>query len=151
MSTGYEGISSRSLSLKLIAGLGNPGVRYRMNRHNAGFMVLDQLALLHDISIDQNLFDAHVGKGKIAGTPVILAKPQTFMNLSGIAARKLADYFRLDSVAHYLVVDLSRRLVLHYRRQVDQIVVQIVKEGRITLDPPGFDIAVDEMMPETTA
>jgi PTH1 family peptidyl-tRNA hydrolase len=66
-----------------------------MNRHNAGFMVLDQLALLHDIPIDQNLFDAHVGKGKIAGIPVILAKPQTFMNLSGTAIRKLADYFRI--------------------------------------------------------
>jgi PTH1 family peptidyl-tRNA hydrolase len=67
-----------------------------MNRHNAGFMVLDQLALLHDIPIDQNLFDAHVGKGKIAGTPVLLAKPQTFMNLSGAAVGRLADYFRID-------------------------------------------------------
>lgn len=67
-----------------------------MNRHNAGFMVLDQLALLQNIPIDQNLFDARVGKGKIAGTPVILVEPQTFMNLSGIAIRKLADYFRID-------------------------------------------------------
>jgi hypothetical protein len=48
-------------------------------------------------------------------------------------------------------VDLSRRLILHYRRQADQIVVGIVKEGRITLDPPGFDVAVDEMIPEITA
>jgi peptidyl-tRNA hydrolase, PTH1 family len=67
-----------------------------MNRHNAGFMVLDQLALLQNISIDQSIFDAHVGKGKIDGTPVLLVKPQTFMNLSGTAIRKLTDYFRID-------------------------------------------------------
>lgn len=82
--------------MKLIAGLGNPGTRYRTNRHNAGFMVLDQLALQQNISIDQNIFDAHIGKGKIAGSPVLLVQPQTFMNLSGIAIRKLADYFRID-------------------------------------------------------
>ena len=82
--------------MKLIAGLGNPGTRYRMSRHNAGSLVLDQLARQQDISIDQNLFDAHIGRGKIAGTPVLLVQPQTFMNLSGIAIRKLADYFRID-------------------------------------------------------
>jgi PTH1 family peptidyl-tRNA hydrolase len=82
--------------VKLVAGLGNPGTRYRMSRHNAGFMVLDQLALQQNISIDQNLFDAHVGKGKIAGDSVLLAQPQTFMNLSGTAIRKLAEYFRID-------------------------------------------------------
>jgi len=82
--------------VKLIAGLGNPGTRYRMNRHNAGSLVLDQLALQQNISIDQNIFDAHIGKGKIAGSPVLLVQPQTFMNLSGIAIRKLADYFRID-------------------------------------------------------
>jgi peptidyl-tRNA hydrolase, PTH1 family len=83
--------------LKLIAGLGNPGIRYRISRHNAGFLVLDQLALQQSISIEQNIFAAHVGKGKIAGTPVLLVKPQTFMNLSGIAIRKLADYFRIET------------------------------------------------------
>lgn len=82
--------------MKLIAGLGNPGIRYEMSRHNAGFLVLDQLALQHYISINQTIFDAHIGKGKIAGSSVLLAKPQTFMNLSGIALRKLMDYFRID-------------------------------------------------------
>lgn len=82
--------------MKLIAGLGNPGTRYRMSRHNAGFLVLDQLALQQNISIEQKLFDARVGKGIIAGTPVLLAEPQTFMNLSGFAIRKLADYFRIE-------------------------------------------------------
>jgi len=82
--------------VKFIAGLGNPGIRYQWSRHNAGFLVLDQLALQHSISISQTIFDAHIGKGKIAGSAAILAQPQTFMNLSGIAVRKLTDYFRID-------------------------------------------------------
>lgn len=82
--------------MKLIAGLGNPGSRYQLSRHNAGFLVLDQLALQQDIVIGQNLFDARIGKGNLAGTPVLLVQPQTFMNLSGIAIRKVADYFRID-------------------------------------------------------
>jgi PTH1 family peptidyl-tRNA hydrolase len=82
--------------VKLIAGLGNPGISYELSRHNAGFLVLDQLALQHNISIHQTIFDARIGKGKIAGSPVLLAKPQIFMNLSGIAIRKLMDYFRID-------------------------------------------------------
>jgi PTH1 family peptidyl-tRNA hydrolase len=59
-------------------------------------MVLDQLALLQNISIEQSIFDARVGRGKIAGDSVLLVEPQTFMNLSGIAIRKLVDYFRID-------------------------------------------------------
>jgi PTH1 family peptidyl-tRNA hydrolase len=81
--------------VKLVVGLGNPGASYKLSRHNAGFLVLDQLALQHHISISQALFDARVGKGKIADSPVLLAQPQTFMNLSGLAIRKLADYFRI--------------------------------------------------------
>lgn len=81
--------------LKLIAGLGNPGIRYRMNRHNAGFMVLDRVALQQNISMDQNLFEARIGRGKIEGMPVLLVEPQTYMNLSGIAIGKLVNYFRI--------------------------------------------------------
>jgi peptidyl-tRNA hydrolase, PTH1 family len=91
--------------VKLVVGLGNPGVRYRFNRHNAGFLVVDQLALQHDISIAQTLFDAHIGKGKIAGSAVILAKPQTFMNLSGIAVRKLTDYYQIEYTDMIVVHD----------------------------------------------
>jgi Uma2 family endonuclease len=87
----------------------------------------------------------------LAPAPVIIVEVISPSSRSFDKNSKLSDYFRLVSVAHYLVVDLSRRLVLHYRRQGDQIVVQFIKEGRITLDPPGFDISVYEMMPETTA
>jgi PTH1 family peptidyl-tRNA hydrolase len=82
--------------VKLVVGLGNPGMRYRFNRHNAGFLVVDELALQYHISVAQTLFDARIGKGKIAGSAVVLAKPQTFMNLSGMAVRKLADYYRIE-------------------------------------------------------
>ena len=82
--------------MKLIVGLGNPGVRYALNRHNAGFLIVDQLALQHHISMSQNLFDAHIGKGRIGGSAVLLAKPQTFMNLSGSAVGRLSDYYRIE-------------------------------------------------------
>ncbi len=82
--------------MRLIVGLGNPGKQYRLSRHNAGFMILDQLAAERDIPINQTLFDAHIGKGKIDGDGVILVKPQTFMNLSGIAVRRLTDYYRIS-------------------------------------------------------
>jgi peptidyl-tRNA hydrolase, PTH1 family len=83
--------------LKLIIGLGNPGVRYRFSRHNMGFLVLDQLACDHKISLNQKGFDALFGKGRISDKPVFLAKPQTFMNLSGVSVKKLIDYFKPDS------------------------------------------------------
>ncbi len=92
-------------SVNLLVGLGNPGIRYQLSRHNAGFLVLDQLALQYDISFSQTLFDAHIGKGKIAGSPVLLAKPQTYMNLSGVAVRRLADYFRIDLGALIVIHD----------------------------------------------
>ncbi len=81
--------------MKCVVGLGNPGSRYRLNRHNAGFLVLDQLAEQRLITISQTLFDADIGKGKIAGSAVLLVQPQTFMNRSGFAIRRLTDYFRI--------------------------------------------------------
>ncbi len=81
--------------LKLIVGLGNPGDQYRFSRHNFGFLVLDQLAEDQEIRISQFGFDALWGKGIIAGQSVLLAKPQTFMNLSGKSVRKLADFFKI--------------------------------------------------------
>jgi PTH1 family peptidyl-tRNA hydrolase len=68
-------------------------------------MVLDELALQHAVSISQTLFAAHIGKGKMAGDAVLLAKPQTFMNLSGIAVRGLADYFRIERADTIVVHD----------------------------------------------
>lgn len=82
--------------MKLIIGLGNPGNKYDLTRHNMGFLVLDTLARKEGISITGRKFDACVGRGIIAGRKVILAKPQIFMNLSGMAAGKLVSFFRID-------------------------------------------------------
>jgi Uma2 family endonuclease len=59
--------------------------------------------------------------------------------------RKLADYFRLPSVAHYLIIDPDEVLVIHHRRRGDDILTRILREGAIVLDPPGFEIAVKEI------
>ena len=82
--------------MKLIAGLGNPGEQYQSSRHNLGFLTLDYLAGRHDIPLKKQGFEALFGKGKIGNETVLLAKPQTYMNLSGIALERLVSYFRVD-------------------------------------------------------
>ena len=83
--------------MRLIAGLGNPGPRYKNTRHNAGFMVVDKLAAEFGISVNKNKFDVRYGRGSIEGHEVILAKPMAFMNLSGWPVQQLAAYFRINS------------------------------------------------------
>ena len=80
---------------KLIVGLGNPGPRYAFNRHNAGFQCLDRLARKHGLSFTKTQFRAHLASGEIEGTKVILAKPLTFMNLSGEAIRPLVRWYKV--------------------------------------------------------
>ncbi|MCB8985951.1 MAG: aminoacyl-tRNA hydrolase [Ardenticatenaceae bacterium] len=79
----------------LIVGLGNPGRKYEKNRHNVGFMVVDKLAALHSISLGKVQNKALTGNGRIANQPVILAKPQTYMNDSGSAVGPLAHYYKV--------------------------------------------------------
>lgn len=77
-------MTDRSNRPALIVGLGNPGKEYARHRHNVGFQVVDALARAHGLRFSrQKGSKAHVAEGRIAGVPVILAKPQTFMNLSG--------------------------------------------------------------------
>lgn len=80
--------------MKLIVGLGNPGRRYAKHRHNIGFWVVDQIAALNDISVNTRTFGAKIGKGKFVNKSVILAKPQKFMNLSGIVVAPLLGYYK---------------------------------------------------------
>ncbi len=87
----------------LIIGLGNAGRRYRNNRHNIGFMVADRLAEAYDISLGRVQQRAVVGNGRIASRRVILAKPQTMMNLSGDAVGPLANYYKIP-LANMLVI-----------------------------------------------
>ena len=79
--------------MKLIVGLGNPGKKYQGTRHNLGFLVIDRLAQQNHIAISKRLCDALIGEWLSRGETIVFAKPQTFMNRSGVAVREiLADY-----------------------------------------------------------
>lgn len=75
--------------MKIVVGLGNPGSKYSGTRHNIGFLFIDQLARQEGIVLDQHQCDALIGQGRSNETPLLLAKPQTFMNLSGVAVAAL--------------------------------------------------------------
>jgi PTH1 family peptidyl-tRNA hydrolase len=75
----------------LVVGLGNPGEEYADTPHNAGFNVIDRLAEMHGIRVNRKDSKALTGVGEIAGKPVMLAKPQTFMNLSGTSVAPLME------------------------------------------------------------
>jgi len=81
--------------LRLVVGLGNPGRDYEDTRHNAGFMVADQIAQDFNISFNKTKFDTVFGRGFIEDVDVLLAKPMAFMNRSGPPLQKLAHYFRI--------------------------------------------------------
>ena len=82
--------------MRLIVGLGNPDPEYHWTPHNLGFMAVDELANRGVIRVERPEAKALVGRGKIAGEEVILAKPQTYMNLSGISVRELLEKYELD-------------------------------------------------------
>ena len=75
--------------MKLIVGLGNPGKRYERTRHNLGFWVVDRLAQQHRVEVKKKLCDALVGEWCDDGERIVLAKPQTFMNRSGLTVKGL--------------------------------------------------------------
>ncbi len=82
--------------MKLIVGLGNPGSKYAATRHNIGFTVIDYLAGALDISIDRAKFKSLVGEGFRDGGKIVLAKPQTYMNLSGEALLDMVNWYKAD-------------------------------------------------------
>ena len=79
--------------MKIIVGLGNPGVHYRWSRHNVGFQVMDRLSEMQRIPICSKRFKTLYGTGWINSQNVVLAKPLTFMNLSGEAVKKIVSAF----------------------------------------------------------
>ena len=82
--------------MKLIIGLGNPGRIYAYNRHNIGFMCISHFAKLQDIQLDKKQGLARIGTGEASGIEVILARPQTYMNLSGQSVSRLVHKFNID-------------------------------------------------------
>ncbi len=89
----------------LIVGLGNPGSQYAATPHNLGFLVVEALAAQHDISLNKKTMAAHWGKGRLDGAAVVLAQPQTYMNLSGQAVAQLLRYFDLSRADLVVVHD----------------------------------------------
>lgn len=88
----------------IIAGLGNPGKRYENTRHNVGFDAIDELVDRYRIPGSGVSHKAMVGKGIMEGQKVLLAKPLTYMNLSGEAIRGLVDYYKIDPETELLVI-----------------------------------------------
>lgn len=88
----------------LIVGLGNPGREYEGTRHNIGYDVLGMLAAQEQISILEKKHRAVIGKGVVAGENCILARPVTYMNLSGESVREMIAYYKLDPSSDLIVI-----------------------------------------------
>ncbi|MQY43692.1 aminoacyl-tRNA hydrolase [Epibacterium sp. SM1969] len=96
--------------MKLFVGLGNPGGKYARNRHNIGFMALDQIASDHGFTPWKGKFQAELSEGNLAGTKVLMLKPQTFMNNSGQSVGEAMRFYKLtpaDVVVLHDELDLA--------------------------------------------
>lgn len=99
----------------LIVGLGNPGPEYELTPHNLGFLTVDRLADRHSIRVTRKEAAALVGLGNIAGTPVVMAKPQTYMNLSGSSVKALLEKYELTPGNLLVVYDELALPWMHIR------------------------------------
>lgn len=81
--------------MKLLIGLGNPGLIYKYTRHNIGFRIIDSLSVKHEILVKARKFSSFIGEGRICRQKTILIKPQTFMNLSGEAVRAAKAFYKI--------------------------------------------------------
>ena len=97
--------SSKKSNSYLIVGLGNPGKKYIDTRHNVGFEMLDVVAKANNIKVLKLKCRAIIGEGNICDTNVILAKPQTYMNLSGESIRELAAYYKIPPERIIIIYD----------------------------------------------
>ena len=96
--------------MQLLVGLGNPGEKYRHNRHNIGFMAIDAIAGRHGIAGFRNKFQGLIAEGAIAGEKVLLLKPQTWMNNSGDSIQAALQFYKLapeDVTVLYDEIDLA--------------------------------------------
>lgn len=90
----------------VIAGLGNPGPKYRNTRHNIGFMITGPLAEKHGVTGNfSSKFNAIIGKGKIKNTEVLIVQPQAYMNLSGHAIAGVLNWYKLDISNLFVIYD----------------------------------------------
>ena len=94
--------------MHLIVGLGNPGDKYRSNRHNIGFLAVDAIARRHGFPAFREKFQGLVSEGTIDGEKVLLLKPQTFMNTSGDSVQAAAHFYKLDARRHHRALRRAR-------------------------------------------
>jgi peptidyl-tRNA hydrolase, PTH1 family len=90
--------------VKLIVGLGNPGIEYQFTAHNLGFLTIDRLASERGVEVRNRQCRALTGRTQIGDEQVLLAKPETFMNLSGLAVRELLAEYQLRPEADLVVI-----------------------------------------------
>jgi PTH1 family peptidyl-tRNA hydrolase len=90
--------------VKLIVGLGNPGIEYQFTPHNLGFLTIDRIASDRGAEVRNRQCQALTGRTQIGDEPVLLAKPETFMNLSGLSVRQLLDEYQLQPVSDLVVI-----------------------------------------------
>jgi PTH1 family peptidyl-tRNA hydrolase len=90
--------------VKLIVGLGNPGIEYQFTPHNLGFLTIDRIAGERGIEVRNRQCRALTARAEIAGQPVVLAKPETYMNLSGLSVRELVDEHQVDVKTDLIVI-----------------------------------------------
>lgn len=88
----------------IIVGLGNPDRQYQNTRHNIGFDVIDVIAAKNNITVGERKHKAVIGKGFVGGQKVVLAKPQTYMNLSGESVRDIIDFYKIDEKNELIVI-----------------------------------------------
>jgi PTH1 family peptidyl-tRNA hydrolase len=90
--------------VKLIVGLGNPGIEYQFTPHNLGFLTIDRIASDRGVEVRNRQCQALTGRTQIGDEPVLLAKPETFMNLSGLSVRQLLDEYQLRPESDLVVI-----------------------------------------------
>lgn len=107
--------------MKLIIGLGNPGKEYDHTRHNVGFLAVDNLCKQWSFAeFSQNKkFEAEISEGTVSGEKILLIKPSTFMNLSGVAVRKIMDFYKLSPADILVIQDDLDILFGTYRLATD--------------------------------
>lgn len=91
--------------MKIIIGLGNPEKEYKNTRHNVGFEVINKISSDYNIDINKLKFKAHIGEGFISSQKVMLVKPQTYMNLSGISVSDIINFYKLTNDDIIIVYD----------------------------------------------
>ncbi len=91
-------------SVKLIVGLGNPGIEYQFTPHNLGFLTIDRLAEQLGTQVDNRHCRAVTGRGRIGDQEIVLAKPETFMNLSGLSVHELATEYEIQPESDLIVI-----------------------------------------------